>query len=141
MMLKPTLAVLVTGCIASTIISARAADTLPAELSDAAYWKMISDFSEPDKYYTPVLTSNEVLYQHVLPQLTKTVAPGGVYLGVGPEQNFRYIAALRPKIAFLVDIRRDMMLEHLVYKALFEMTGDRVEFVERIIRSSEVRQV
>ena len=112
-----------------TLTLTPAADTLPSELSDEAFWKMLSEFSEPDKYYEPVLTSNEVLYQHVLPELTKTIPPGGVYFGVGPEQNFTYIAALRPKIAFLVDIRRDMMLEHLMYKALFEMTSDRTEFV------------
>ena len=31
---------------------------------------------------------------------------GGVYIGVGPEQNFTYIAA-RPEMAFIVDIRRE----------------------------------
>jgi hypothetical protein len=59
----------------------------------------------------------------------KSIAPGGVYMGVGPEQNFTYIAAVRPKIAFIVDIRRDMMLEHLMYKAIFEMSPDRPDFV------------
>jgi hypothetical protein len=57
---------------------------------------------------------------------------GGAYLGVGPEQNFTYIAALRPKIAFIFDIRRDMMLEHLMYKSIFEMSANRVEFVANL---------
>jgi hypothetical protein len=90
--------------VAALLVPLKAADTLPAQLSDAEYWKIISEFSEPDKYYTPVLTSNELLYQHVLPELTRAIAPGGTYLGVGPEQNFTYIAALRPRIAFLIDI-------------------------------------
>jgi hypothetical protein len=60
------------------------------------------------------------------------VASGGVYLGVGPEQNFTYIAAMRPKIAFIIDIRREIMLEHLMYKALFEISTDRADFVGRL---------
>ena len=108
----------------------RAADTLPAQLSDSAFWKMITDYSEPDGHFVAdFYTSNEPGYQVVIPQLTKSVAPGGVYVGVGPEQNFTYIAALRPKIAFIVDIRRDIMLEHLMYKAIFETSADRADFV------------
>jgi hypothetical protein len=57
---------------------------------------------------------------------------GGAYLGVGPEQNFTYIAAIQPKIAFIIDIRRDMMLEHLMYKSVFEMSADRVQFVANL---------
>jgi len=57
------------------------------------------------------------------------VQPGGAYLGVGPEQNFTYIAAFEPSIAFIVDIRRQNMLEHLLYKAMFEMAADRADFV------------
>jgi len=108
----------------------RAADTLPAQLSDAEFWKLITDFSEPDGYYQyTVITSNELDYQRVIPQLTKTISPGGTYFGVGPEQNFTYISALRPKIAFIIDIRRVMLLEHLMYKAVFEMSADRAGFV------------
>src|SRR5262245_57360183 len=104
-----------------------AAETLPSQLSDAEYWKMINDFSEPAGYYQyNVVTSNEMTYQHSLPDLTKTPRAGGAYLGVGPEQNFTYIAALQPKIAFIFDIRRDMLLEHLMYKSVFEMSANRV---------------
>ena len=115
------------------LASLRGADTLPTQLSDSDYWKLIAEFSEPDGHYPyTVITSNEIAYQEVIPQLTKSIAPGGAYLGVGPEQNFTYIAALRPKIAFIIDIRRDMMLEHLIYKAVFEMSADRVEFVSNL---------
>ena len=133
MRLRTGLAIIITACLAVLVLPSRATDTLPAQLTDAAYWKMISDFSEPDGYYQyQVITSNEILYQYVLPQLTKSIAPGGAYLGVGPEQNFTYVAALSPKIAFIVDIRRDMMLEHLMYKAVFEMSADRNEFVSNL---------
>jgi hypothetical protein len=60
------------------------------------------------------------------------VKNGGVYLGVGPDQNFAYIAAIRPKIAFIVDIRRQNVIEHLVYKTLFEISPDRADFVSRL---------
>ena len=61
--------------------------------------------------------------------LSERAKPGGVYLGVGPEQNFTYIAAIRPKIAFITDIRRGNLQLHLMYKALFELSADRAEFV------------
>src|SRR5262245_34591414 len=125
-----TVRTIVAAALLVLAIPLRAADTLPSRLSDAEYWKLITEFSEPDKYFQlEIITSNEVAYQHVLPQATKSAPPGGTYLGVGPEQNFTYIAALRPKIAFLIDIRRDMMLEHLMYKAIFEMSENRADFV------------
>jgi hypothetical protein len=108
-------------------------ETLPSRLSDAEYWKMITDFSEPAGYYQyNVITTNEASYQYSIPDLMKTPRAGGAYLGVGPEQNFTYIAALQPKIAFIFDIRREMMLEHLMYKSVFEMSANRVEFVANL---------
>jgi len=114
-------------------VPTHAADTLPAQISDVAYWKMITDFSEPDGYFQyTVITSNETAYQEVIPQLAKAIPAGGTYLGVGPEQNFTYITALRPKIAFIIDIRRDMMIEHLMYKTVFEMSATRADFVANL---------
>ena len=115
------------------ILVATSADTLPAELSDAEYWKMITDFSEPGgSFQLEIITSNETSYQSVMPDLMRVGKPGGAYFGVGPEQNFTYVAALQPKIAFIFDIRRDMMLEHLMYKCIFEMSANRVEFVANL---------
>jgi hypothetical protein len=117
----------------SSSYDSRSAETLPAQLSDAEYWQMISGFSEPGGYFQyPIVTSNEISYQSVMPALMRTPRAGGAYLGVGPEQNFTYIAALRPKIAFIFDIRRDMMLEHLMYKSIFEMSANRVEFIANL---------
>jgi hypothetical protein len=101
---------------------ARAAEGLPSQLSDAEYWKIITDFSEPNAYFQlEIITSNEMSYQYALPRLVKAGKSDGAFIGVGPEQNFTHIAALQPKIAFLIDIRRDMMLEHL-------MSKDRADF-------------
>jgi hypothetical protein len=113
--------------------SSTASDTLPAGLTDREFWQMIVDFSEPDGYFrSDNFLSNEIGYQSVIPMLHRTLQPGGVYLGVGPEQNFTYVAALEPKMAFIVDIRRQNMIEHLIYKALMEMSHDRGEFLSRL---------
>src|SRR5438105_3431733 len=109
-----------------------AADTLPREISDDAFWRMISDFSEKGGSFRFEYMSNEREFEFVIPELKKATKPGGAYLGVGPEQNFTYIAAARPKIAFIFDIRRDNMLEHLMYKAIFEMSANRSEFISRL---------
>jgi hypothetical protein len=55
--------------------------------------------------------------------------PGGVYLGVGPDQNFTYIVALKPRISFIFDIRRGNLQEHLLYKAVIELSRDRADFL------------
>ncbi len=114
--------------------SVRAAeDTLPPQLSDEAFWHLITDYSEAGGFFRfDNFISNEALFQHVLGRLKETTKPGGVYLGVGPDQNFTYIVALRPRIAFIVDIRRQNMLEHLMYKALIELSADRADFLSRL---------
>ena len=80
--------------------SAWSAEELPPRLSDNAFWKLVTDFSEPGgSFLSDNFVSNELAFQDVLSELTVDRKPGGVYLGVGPEQNFTYIAALKPKIA------------------------------------------
>lgn len=121
------------GALGCTAPSRAAADTLPAQFSDEAFWQMIAEFSEPGGYFrSDNFLSNENSFQYVIPRLTRTVAPGGVYFGVGPEQNFTYLVALRPKLAFIIDIRRQNMLEQLLYKALIELSADRAEFLSRL---------
>lgn len=112
---------------------AAAADTLPDRLSDQDFWKLSEELSEPDGYFrSDNLLSNELYYPEVLPELVARVKRGGVYLGVGPEQNFNYIAALRPRMAFITDVRRGNLHTQLMYKALFELSADRAEFVSRL---------
>ena len=110
-----------------------AADNLPKQLSDRAFWKMVTDFSEPDGFFrSDNFISNETTFQEVIPELKKRVSPNGVYLGVGPDQNFTYITALRPRMAFIIDIRRQNMMQHLMYKAIIEMSDDRADFMSRL---------
>jgi len=106
------------------------AQGLPARLTDAEFWKFVTESSEADGFFqSDNLVSNEITLQHIIPELVKGRAPAGVYLGVGPDQNFTYIAAMRPRIAFIVDIRRGAMLQHLMYKGLFELAEDRAAFL------------
>jgi hypothetical protein len=108
-------------------------EALPARLSDRAFWKMIGDFSEPGGYFrSDNLISNESTYQQVIPELRNRTAAGGVYIGVGPDQNFTYVTALKPRIAFIVDIRRQNLLLHLLYKSLIEMSDDRADLLSRL---------
>jgi hypothetical protein len=107
--------------------------TLPQQLRDAEFWSLSGSLSEPNGYFrSDNLVSNEIWMQHVIPELLKTIPPGRVYLGVGPEQNFTYIAATRPAMAFIVDVRRGNLQLHMMYKALFELSEDRAEFVSRL---------
>jgi hypothetical protein len=106
---------------------------VPASLTSEQFWKMSTDFSEQNGFFrSENLVSNEHTYQYVIPELKKTVLPGGIYLGVAPDQNFTYMAAVRPRMAFILDIRRGNLLEHLMYKAIFELAVDRADFVSRL---------
>ena len=110
-----------------------AADDIPSRLSDKGFWQLINDFSEPGgSFQSENFLSNENAFQTVIPELRATLPAGGVYLGVGPEQNFTYIVALRPRLAFIIDIRRGNLIEHLLYKAFVEMSATRAEFLSRL---------
>jgi hypothetical protein len=109
------------------------ATSAAVRLTDAEFWHLVDAFSEPSGFFrSDNLVSNEDTFQQVIPELTRLVPPGGVYLGVGPDQNFTYIVALRPSLAFITDIRRGNLQEHLMYKALIELSADRAEFLSRL---------
>jgi len=109
------------------------AQNIPAKLGDGEFWKLVTDFSEANGFFrSDNFVSNETTYQWVIPELLRSTKPGGVYLGVGPDQNFTYLVALRPKVAFIFDIRRQNMLTHLMYKAIIEQSSDRADFLSRL---------
>jgi hypothetical protein len=104
---------------------------VPERLSDAEFWSLVSEVSEPGGFFriTDNFTSNEPEVGRVFTMLRERGVNGGVYLGVGPEQNLTYIAAIRPAMAFVVDIRRQAVMQHLLYKAVFEIAKDRADFI------------
>src|SRR6185503_16249297 len=109
--------------------AARAA--MPAKLTPQEFWKLIGDISEPGGYFriTDNYTSNENEIGQIFTQLRDQNKTGGVYIGVGPEQNLTYIAAIKPAMAFVIDIRRQAVMQHLMFKAMFEMSKDRADFI------------
>jgi hypothetical protein len=118
------------------------ADSLPDRISDETFWRLVNDFSEPNGYFfSDNFMSNENTFQRVIPELQRTLTQGGVYIGVGPEQNFTYLVALRPKVAFIIDIRRQNMIEHLLYKALIELSSDRADFLSRLFSRNRTSRV
>ena len=111
-----------------------------SRLSDTEFWTLIDDVSEPGGYFrSDNILSNEAGFQTVIPELLRTTRRDAVYLGVGPEQNFTYIAALEPRMAIIFDIRRGNLHMHLLYKALFELSADRAEFVSRLFSKPRPR--
>ncbi len=90
----------------------------------------IASLSEPEGAFdTDNLISNERNYLQVVPELMSQGIAGGVYIGVGPDQNFSYIARIKPTLAYIIDIRRDNLLLHLLFKALFARSTTRVEYL------------
>ena len=97
---------------------------------DSAFVARVARLSEPAGYFdSDNLISNESSYLHPVGALRALKVRGGAYIGVGPDQNFSYMAAIRPRIAYLIDIRRDNLLQHLMFKALFERARNRLEYL------------
>jgi hypothetical protein len=107
--------------------------TLPTELADSTFWRLVNTFSENEQGFQAYLVSNEQGYpdlvRSVIELFPQTGAPRGAYIGVAPEQNYHYIAALRPQIAFILDIRRQAVIQHLMFKTVFELSPTRADFI------------
>ncbi len=105
---------------------------LPA-LTNAEFWRLSTQLSEADgTFHSENLVSNEARFQGVLPELEKLAVAGRAYVGVGSEQNFSYITTVRPTHVFILDIRHGNLDLHLLYRAFFEMSADRAEFVSKM---------
>lgn len=106
----------------------------PDSLSAKEFARLVNELSEEGGYFrSDNFTSNETSYLHVVDKMRQLGATGGAYMGVGPEQNFTYIAKVRPRIAFLIDIRRQAIIQHLMYKAVFHLSPTRVQFLSRLL--------
>ena len=126
-----TLPVAAAVCVVAAAVWVVRPELQPAQAqAQASFAHLVSEFSEPSgEFDTDNLISNERSYLHVLPALEQRGVTGGVYIGVGPDQNFSYIARIRPTVAFIVDIRRDNLLLHLLFKALFAASRNRMEYL------------
>ncbi|MBI4458893.1 MAG: hypothetical protein HY648_02395 [Acidobacteria bacterium] len=128
-----SLVVLVLGCFLGSLSSSplgqkarRDSGTIPA----AEFSRLIQEFSEQGGFFfSDNFISNETSYPYILSKFQELSLTGGAYIGVGPEQNFTYIAKIRPQIAFIVDIRRQAIIQHLMYKAIFHWAENRAQFL------------
>jgi hypothetical protein len=104
-------------------------ETIPA----SEFSRLVRELSEADGFFrSDNFISNETSYLHVVDKMRRLGATGGAYVGVGPDQNFTYIAKIRPQIAFIVDIRRQAMIQHLMFKAIFAVSENRLQFLSRL---------
>ncbi|MBL8205390.1 MAG: hypothetical protein JNM09_14230 [Blastocatellia bacterium] len=129
---------------ASTVTIAQSkpatATPLPEKLSASEFARLIREFSEEGgEFHSDNLISNETSYLHIVTKLKELGASGGAYIGVGPEQNFTYIAKTRPRIAFIIDLRRLAVVQHLLYKAIFQLSPTRAEFMSRLLSAPLVK--
>jgi hypothetical protein len=125
-MLSRVLAGLGAAAVAAALATAQ---PISPPLSDADFHALVTGLSEPGgTFYTDNILSNEIAFQDVLPELKRRPRQGA-YIGVAPEQNLSYIAALKPPIAFIVDLQRGNLQLHLLYKALIELSNSRADFV------------
>jgi len=103
-------------------------------ISSKEFTGIIREFSETGGYFiSDNFISNEEQYLKVVDKMKELGAAGGAYIGVGPEQNFTYIARIRPQIAFIVDIRRQALIQQLMFKALFQLCETRTDFLARLL--------
>jgi hypothetical protein len=110
--------------------STDAPGTAAPSMAPAEFGALVARLSEPGGFFpSDNFVSNELSYLHVLGAIRDLAVSGGAYVGVGPDQSFSYIAATRPEIAFIIDIRRDNLLQHLLYKAAFSHSRNRLAYI------------
>jgi hypothetical protein len=129
---RGALSVLATLASATVAVLAWQSLSLPDRLTSAEFWHLSTRLSEaPGTFISDNVVSNELSYAQTVPHF-RLLRRGGVYLGVGPEQNFTFISAMEARLAIVMDIRRENLLLHLLYKALFELSEDRAAFLSRL---------
>ena len=116
--------------LAAFMMSAAASRLADASRDHKSFGALSARLSEPGGYFdSDNLISNETSYLHVITKMREMGVRGGVYVGVGPDQSFTYIAKIRPKLAIMIDIRRDNLLQHLLFKSLFSRARNRIEYL------------
>ena len=68
---------MMTGLVGRSASLPQATSNLPSQLSDAEFWRIFTDFSEPGGNYPyENFVTNEETIQDVMPVLTKVAKPG-----------------------------------------------------------------
>jgi hypothetical protein len=118
------------GLAMAFLLTAAVSRVANASRDHKSFAALSARLSEPGGYFdSDNLISNETSYLHVMAKLREMGVAGGVYVGVGPDQSFSYIAKIRPKMAIMIDIRRENLLQHLLFKSLFGRARNRIEYL------------
>jgi hypothetical protein len=121
---------LIAPLLLALLLTATASRVANAARDHKSFAALSARLSEPGGYFdSDNLISNETSYLHVIGKLRELGVSGGVYVGVGPDQSFSYIAKIRPKMAIIIDIRKDNLLQHLLFKAIFGRSRNRIEYL------------
>jgi len=100
---------------------------------DQSFGSILRALSEPETGpAADNLVSNEDSYPRIAADVAEQCPRDGVYLGVGPDQNFTILAHAAPRLAFVLDFRRRNLLLHLLHKALFSLSATRVAYLSRL---------
>lgn len=99
-------------------------------MTDAELGATISALSEETgDFPSDNFVSNETSLLDVAAALRRDAIRGRAYVGVGPEQNLTYARLMRASVAYVVDIRRQNMLELMVIRAAMEQAPTRTAFL------------
>lgn len=122
------------GDASSDASSAPDAATFAALMPDDAFGPLVARLSEtPGDFPSENYVTNEASLLDVASALRAPKLHGRGYVGVGPEQSYTYLALLEPRVAYIVDIRRGNLLEHLVFRGCFEAGQTRAGFLTALL--------
>jgi hypothetical protein len=103
-------------------------------VADEAVGPLLARLSDdPGNFPSENYVTNETSLLDVAPVLRDPKLKGRAYVGVGPEQNYTYLALIEPRVAYIVDIRRGNLLEHLIFRGCFEAGTTRAEFLSALL--------
>ena len=113
---------------------AATAATLPARLTDAEFWRLTVDLSEPNGFFrSENLVSNEHTYQYVIPALEQVREAGRRLSGRRARSELHlHRSPLSRGWRSSWTSGAAICSQHLMYKAIFELSADRAEFVSRL---------
>jgi len=96
--------------------------TTPATLSNGQFWSLIESLSEPAGTFS--LSENFVSNEPFFAENVRMLRPaGGVYIGVGPEQNFSSRSYLATEEGFL--FVKDLHARNMIVPVVGDFGGPR----------------
>jgi hypothetical protein len=112
----------------------------PKLMPDEEVGPLIARLSEkPGDFPSENYVSNELSLMDVGDDLRAPALKGRAYVGVGPEQNYTYLGILEPKVAYVVDVRRNNLLEHMFFRGCFEKATTPAELLAALFDDDVAR--